>query len=68
MNSEILFGSAYYLEYMPYERLKEDIKMMKDAGMNVVRIAESTWSTLEPSNGKFDFTYIDRVLELVEKE
>ena len=40
MNSEILFGSAYYLEYMPYERLKEDIKMMNDEGMNVVRIAE----------------------------
>ena len=39
MNSEILFGSAYYLEYMPYDRLKEDIKMMKDAGMNTVRIA-----------------------------
>lgn len=68
MNSEILFGSAYYLEYMPYDRLKEDIKMMKDAGMNTVRIAESTWSTLEPSNGKFDFTYIDKVLDIVEKE
>ena len=68
MNSEILFGSAYYLEYMPYDRLKEDIKMMKDAGMNTVRIAESTWSTLEPSNGKFDFTYIDKVLDIVKKE
>lgn len=68
MNSEILFGSAYYLEYMPYDRLKEDIKIMKDAGMNTVRIAESTWSTLEPSNGKFDFTYIDKVLDIVKKE
>ena len=68
MNSEILFGSAYYLEYMPYDRLKEDIKMIKDAGMNTVRIAESTWSTLEPSNGKFDFTYIDKVLDIVKKE
>ncbi|WP_370830346.1 beta-galactosidase [Clostridium sp.] len=68
MGLDILFGSAYYLEYMPYDRLKEDIKMMKDAGMNIVRIAESTWSTLEPSNGKYDFTYIDRVLEILEKE
>lgn len=67
MNQELLFGVAYYLEYMPYDRLEKDIQMMKDAGMNVVRIAESTWSTLEPIDGVFDFSYIDRVLETVEK-
>ena len=42
---EILFGAAYYLEYMPYDRLKEDLDMMQQAGMNTIRIAESTWST-----------------------
>jgi beta-galactosidase len=64
---ELLFGAAYYLEYMPYDRLEEDIRMMSDAGMNVARIAESTWSTLEPEEGKFDFSYIDRVLDELEK-
>ena len=39
---EILFGAAYYDEYMPCERLREDIQMMKKAGINTVRIAEST--------------------------
>lgn len=63
MEKEILFGAAYYPEYMPYERVKEDIRMMKEAGMNVVRIAESTWSTLEPEDGVFDFSYIDQVIE-----
>lgn len=63
----LLFGAAYYLEYMPYDRLEKDIQMMKDAGMNVVRIAESTWSTLEPREGEFDFSYIDRVLEAVDE-
>ena len=43
-----LFGAAYYDEYMPYERLEQDVKMMKKAGINVVRIAESTWSTCDP--------------------
>jgi beta-galactosidase len=59
----LLFGVAYYDEYMPYERLQEDIRMMKEANINVVRIAESTWSTLEPQKGIFDFTHIDRVLD-----
>lgn len=66
-DKELLFGVAYYPEYMPYDRIKEDIGMMQEAGMNVVRIAESTWSTLEPEDGVFDFSYIDRVLNEVEK-
>jgi len=67
-NTHPLFGAAYYLEYMPYERLEKDIEMMKAAGMNVIRIAESTWSTLEPREGVFDFSYIDRVLEIANRE
>ena len=59
---ELLFGAAYYPEYMPYDRVDKDFEMMKEAGINVVRIAESTWSTLEPREGEFDFSYIDRVL------
>lgn len=66
-NKTILFGAAYYLEYMPYDRLQEDIAMMQKAGMNTVRIAESTWSTLEPKEGVFDFSYIDKVLTAVEE-
>ena len=45
---KLLFGAAYYDEYMPHERLRRDVEMMKRAGMNTVRIAESTWSTCEP--------------------
>jgi len=60
--NELLFGVAYYDEYMPYERLDKDIQMMKDAGINVVRIAESTWSTLEPQDNVFNYSHIDRVL------
>ncbi|WP_162944965.1 beta-galactosidase [Flavisolibacter nicotianae] len=59
----LLFGVAYYDEYMPYERLDKDVQMMKEAGINVVRIAESTWGTLEPQEGVFDFSHIDRVLK-----
>lgn len=64
---KLLYGVAYYSEYMPYERLEEDIRMMKEANINVVRIAESTWSTLEPQNGIFNFEYIDKVIDAMEK-
>lgn len=65
--NELLYGAAYYDEYMPYERLDQDVAMMKKANINLVRIAESTWSTLEPQDGVFDFTHIDRVLDAMEK-
>ncbi|MDO3413182.1 beta-galactosidase [Saccharibacillus sp. CPCC 101409] len=57
------YGVAYYDEYMPHDRLDKDIEMMKAAGITVVRIAESTWSTHEPQNGVFDFASVDRVLD-----
>lgn len=61
--SKIHYGVAYYDEYMPYDRLQKDIEMMKDANINVVRIAESTWSTHEPQEGVFDFKSVHRVLD-----
>jgi beta-galactosidase len=64
---KLLYGVAYYDEYMPYDRLDKDISMMKAAGINVVRIAESTWSTVEPTEGVFDFSHIDRVLDAMHK-
>lgn len=63
---KLLFGTAYYDEYMPYDRLDEDVQMMKKAGINVVRIAESTWSTCEPQEGIFDFSHVERVMDAME--
>ena len=45
---KLLYGAAYYHEYLPADRIETDMEMIKRAGMNVIRIAESTWSTWEP--------------------
>ncbi len=66
-NEKLLFGVAYYDEYMPYDRLEKDVAMMKETGINVVRIAESTWGTEEPQDNVFNFTHIDRVLDAMYK-
>ena len=63
---ELLYGAAYYDEYMPYDRLDKDVEMMKKAGINTVRIAESTWSTCEPQPGIFDFSHVERVMDAME--
>lgn len=64
---KLLYGVAYYDEYMPYDRLDQDIEMMKAANINVVRIGESTWSTMEPQPGVFDTSHLTRVIEAMGK-
>ena len=63
----IMYGAAYYEEYAPYDRLQADVQMMQSAGINVVRIGESTWGTLEPHDGVFDYSHIDRVIKAMDK-
>src|ERR1700746_1639592 len=59
----VLYGVAYYPEYMPYDRVDKDVELMKQAGIPVVRIGESTWSTWEPRDGDFQFAWMQRVLD-----
>jgi beta-galactosidase len=68
MPDTILYGVAYYDEYTPVDRVDEDARMMKAAGITVVRIAESTWGTLEPQPGVFDFSHVDRMLAAMHKQ
>ncbi len=63
----VLYGVAYYHEYMPYDRLEKDVQMMQDAGISVVRLGESTWSLFEPEEGRFEFAWMDRIIDRMQK-
>jgi len=63
----ILYGTSYYLEYMPYERLVQDVRLMEQAGVTLVRVGESTWGVMEPEDGRFDFSWLERVLDRMGK-
>ncbi len=63
MLDDLLYGVAYYPEYIPYERMDEDMSLMRRAGFNLIRVAESTWSTWEPRDGEFDLSLLRRTLD-----
>ena len=67
MDRHIIFGAAYYEEYLPYDRLEQDLEMMAAAGLNTIRIAESTWSVEEPRPGEYDFSHVDRVIDAAQR-
>lgn len=45
------------------EKIKKDIQLMKAAGMTVVRMGHLAWDSYEPSEGKFDFGWFDKVMD-----
>jgi beta-galactosidase len=60
------FGVDYYPEQWPEERWPVDARLMAEAGVNVVRLAEFAWSLLEPGPDRFDFGWLDRALEVLQ--
>ena len=61
----LYFGADYYPEQWPESRWAEDVRLMKEAGFNVVRLAEFAWSKMEPQGGRFDFDWLDRAIVLL---
>jgi beta-galactosidase len=64
---DLYVGVDYYPEHWPEERWETDLQLMKQAKFNVVRVAEFSWVLFEPEEGKFDFSWLDRWLELAKK-
>jgi len=59
----MLYGAAYYHEYQPYERLEEDVRLLREANLNVVRVGESTWARWEPEDGRFELDWMRKVID-----
>lgn len=59
------FGVDYYPEHWPEDRWPEDARLMAEAGINVVRLAEFAWSKMEPIKGHYDFDWLDRAIDIL---
>ncbi|MDH4135461.1 MAG: beta-galactosidase [Anaerolineae bacterium] len=60
---EMILGVDYYPEHWPETRWATDVRMMRDAGLQVVRLAEFAWAKIEPAEGEFDWDWLDRAVE-----
>ena len=64
---QLLLGVDYYPDQTPEALWEEDARMMADFGFTNVRIAEFAWGLMEPSEGKFDFVWLRRSVEILHK-
>ena len=63
----ILMGTDWYPEQWPASRWETDVSMMEAAHLAVVRLAGFAWSRMEPSDGRYDFEWLDHAIRLAEK-
>jgi beta-galactosidase len=63
----LLLGSAWYPEQWPESRWESDLALMQQAHLHVIRVGEFAWSSLEPSEGKFDLDWLERAINLAGK-
>jgi beta-galactosidase len=58
----LLVGAAWYPEQWPESRWDKDLALMEAAHIDVVRVGEFAWSTMEPSEGQYNFAWLDRAI------
>ena len=63
-----LFGVDYYPEHWPRERWAIDAHVMREMGIQIVRMGEFSWAKWEPREGEFHFEMLDEVIEILAQE
>ncbi|NUR28717.1 MAG: beta-galactosidase [Catenulispora sp.] len=61
----ILFGGDYNPEQWPREVWEEDVRLMREAGVNLATVGVFSWALLEPTPGERDFGWLTEVLDLL---
>ncbi len=57
------FGAAYYPEAWDRSQIDYDLDRALDHGLNCLRIAEFAWGTMEPEEGRYDFSLFREVVD-----
>ncbi|AQS71286.1 beta-galactosidase [Streptomyces pactum] len=61
----LLFGADYNPEQWPREVWEEDVRLMREAGVNVVSLAIFSWARIQPGPDAWDFAWLDEVMDLL---
>ncbi|MEM6853169.1 MAG: beta-galactosidase [Planctomycetota bacterium] len=61
------WGVAYYPEHWPESAWADHARLMADAGVTLVRLAEFAWDRMEPASGRFEFDWLDSAIASLTK-
>ncbi|MDF7812576.1 beta-galactosidase [Hymenobacter sp. YC55] len=60
-------GVYYYPEHWDESQWDRDIKKIADLGFEYIHVGEFAWAFMEPKEGKYDFRWLDKVVDLADK-
>ncbi|MFF2079720.1 beta-galactosidase [Kitasatospora sp. NPDC058162] len=63
----LLYGGDWNPEQWSEEVWAEDVKLMAEAGVNLVTVGVFSWARLQPDAHSWDFGWLDRLLDLVHR-
>ncbi|KPV49176.1 beta-galactosidase, partial [Kouleothrix aurantiaca] len=63
--SQLWYGGDYNPEQWPEAIWQEDVRLMQEAGVNLVSVGIFSWALLEPKPGEYDFGWFDRLMDLL---
>jgi beta-galactosidase len=63
----LLLGAAWYPEQWDEATADRDLESMEAAHIHVARVAEFAWSSMEPAEGHYDWTWLDHAIEKAAK-
>jgi beta-galactosidase len=61
----IFYGGDYNPEQWPAETWLDDMRLMKEAGVNFITLGVFAWAKLEPRRGEYDFNWFDQIMDLL---
>ncbi len=64
---ELYVGTNYHPHDSDLKQWKRDIPLMQAAGFKVVRMGHLAWDSYEPAEGKFNFSWFDTVMNMMNK-
>jgi beta-galactosidase len=62
---QLFYGGDYDPEQWPPSVWNDDVRLMREAGVNLVTVGVFAWAQLEPAEGRFDFGWLRQVLDLL---
>lgn len=65
--SGIHLAVDYYPSQWPDWMWESDVSRMRDTNISFVRVNEFDWSVLEPREGEYNFTVLDKTLDLFQR-
>jgi beta-galactosidase len=61
----LAYGADYNPEQWTREVWEEDIRLMQEAGVNIVSVAIFSWARIQPAENEWDFGWLDEVMDLL---